>query len=102
MSQEREDEVIGRALRQRTDAERAFYLLDDEVDDVSTKLMRLASDLRNDPKKITKGREFVTDQLFQLAQTFVQAKDAYKETDKKAAKWLPSGTPRPVFNDLSE
>lgn len=98
MDQEQEDVVVGRTLRQRDEAKRAFDLLETEAEDVRMKLMTLASDLLNAPKKITKEREFVTDRLFQLAQTFDASKVAYKEADEKAAKWSPSGTPRPVFD----
>ena len=76
MSQEQEDVVIGRTLRQRKEAEQAFHLLEDEAAEVSTKLISLASDLRNDPRKITKDRlkEFDVDRVLKLALSFVESK----------------------------
>ena len=102
MSQERAHIVVGRALRQRKEAEQAFHLLEDEAADVSAKLISLASDLRNDPEKITKDRVKAFDTLLQLATSFAESKIAFKDADEKAAKRLPSSTPRPVFDDLSE
>jgi len=104
MSQEQEDIVVGRTLRQQKEAEQTFHLLEDEVADVSTKLIHLASDLRNYPKKITKDRlkEFDADRILKLAVSFSESRTAFKEATEKAAKWLPSGTPQPVFDDLSE
>jgi hypothetical protein len=102
MDQEQEDVVVGRTLRQRKEAEQAFHLLEDEAADVSGKMIDLASDLRNDPEKITKDRVKAFDTLLQLATAFAESKTVFQKADEKAAKWLPSGTPRPVFSDLSE
>ena len=104
MSREQEYAVIGQKLSERSDAERTFNLLTDEADIVSMKLMSLATDIRHNPERITmerlKGLEL--ERLFSLGTSFVQAKKVFKEADEKAAKWLPSGTPRPVFDSASE
>lgn len=55
MSQDQEDIVVGRTLRQCAEAEQAFHLLEDEGADVITNLIALASDLQ----RSCTGRRYV-------------------------------------------
>lgn len=100
MTQEQEYVVIGRTLEQRKEAERAFNLLSDEADDVGTRLLSIASDIRNNPERITAERlgGLEADKILNLANALARAKQDFKDADEKAAKWLPAGTPRPVFD----
>lgn len=98
MSQEQEYAVIGRTIEQRNEAERTFKLLSDEIDDAYMKLLSLASDLRSNPEKVTGKRVEELARLHILADSFTKANSAFREADKRAAKWLPDGIPRPVFD----